>query len=89
MTTDLLYRIKPLDHFKEIADTFVSCEWCEEWNTLVYDINSNRYRIIPGTNRHDTISQVVDTYLDYYTYASSHVGEVSALVDSALPVAVA
>ncbi len=85
MTTDLLYRIKPLDHLKEIAGTFVSCEWCDEWNTLVYDINSNRYRIIQGTSRKDTINQVIDTFLDFHPYSSASVKTVAALIDKALP----
>ena len=88
MTADLLYKIKPLDHCKEIAGAHISCEWSHDLNTLVYDINSRRYRIIPGTKRQRIIDQVADTCLDFFPYASHNVHQVKELVDSALPEAI-
>lgn len=84
MTLDI-WKIKPLEHSKEIGGVWVACEWSEDLDTLVYDINDNRYRILPGVSREDAVNQVVENYLDYAPFGSPHKAAVRSLVESALP----
>lgn len=84
MTLDI-WKIKPLEHSKEIGGVWVTCEWAEDLDTLVYGIDDNRCRIVAGATREEIVDQVVDNYLDHAPFGSPHKASVRALVESALP----
>lgn len=80
-----IWKIKPLEHSKEIGGVWVACEWAEDLDGLVYDIDDNRYRIVAGATHEETVEQVIDNYLDRAPFGSPHKASVRSLVESALP----
>lgn len=74
MTLDI-WKIKPLEHSKEIGGVWVTCEWAEDLDTLVYGIDDNRYRIVAGATREEIVDQVVDNYLDHAPFGSPPQGK--------------